>query len=388
MFKYSVRGELTRKYYERRLRRFFEFTELDEGTDIEQKCNVFAEKAINEPKWALNCIVSFLQFQKQRVEFGEITAATLSNFVKAIKLFCEMSEIPIPWKKITRGLPRARESSNDRAPNVDEIRKLIEYPDRRIKPIIYTMVSSGIRIGAWDYLKWKHIIPIRNEKKEVTAARITVYAGDVEEYFSFITPEAYQALAAWMDFRASYGEKICEDSFLMRDLWQTTNTQYATRNGLATFPKRLKSSGIRRLIERALWEQGLRRPLKPSERRHEWKTAHGFRKFYKTRAEQVMKPINVEITIGHNIGISASYYKPTEKEVLEDYLKAVELLSISNNKSKELKEEIKQLLERNEENEYINRARFQEKDDILNALSDKIIKLTEEVNDLKRNMKK
>ena len=45
--------------------------------------------------------------------------------------------------------------ANDRAPTKEEIQKLIEYPDRRIKPVAYTMVSSGIRIDAWDYLRWK-----------------------------------------------------------------------------------------------------------------------------------------------------------------------------------------------------------------------------------------
>ncbi|MGB7663635.1 MAG: hypothetical protein WBL67_12950 [Nitrososphaeraceae archaeon] len=62
---------------------------------------------------------------------------------------------------------------------------------------------------------------------------------------------------------------------------------------------------------------GLREPLKQCERRPEWKAAHGFRKFYKTHAEQVMKLINVEMTMGHNIGISASYYRPAESEVLK-----------------------------------------------------------------------
>jgi hypothetical protein len=80
----------------------------------------------------------------------------------------------------------------------------------------------------------------------------------------------------------------------MRDLWQTTNMNYGAKWGLATNPKRFKSTGIRRIIERALWEQGIRELLKDGEKRHEWKAAHGFRKFYKSRAEQVMKPINVE----------------------------------------------------------------------------------------------
>lgn len=133
-----------------------------------------------------------------------------------------------------------------------------------------------------------------------------------------------------MDFRTSYGEKITEDSWLMRDLWQITNSDYGKKTGLAEYPKKLKSSGIKSIIERALREQGLRKPLPPGRRRHEWKGAHGFRKFYKTCAEQVMKPIHVEITMGHNIGLSASYYRPTEKEVMEDYLKAVEFLTIND----------------------------------------------------------
>ena len=41
---------------------------------------------------------------------------------------------------------------------LEEIRKIVEYPDRRIKPIVYTMASSGIRLGAWNYLKWNHMI--------------------------------------------------------------------------------------------------------------------------------------------------------------------------------------------------------------------------------------
>ena len=56
-----------------------------------------------------------------------------------------MADISIPQKKITRGLPHAIQSANDRAPTLEEIIQLLEYPDRRIKPIDYTMVSSGIR---------------------------------------------------------------------------------------------------------------------------------------------------------------------------------------------------------------------------------------------------
>ncbi|HSF50454.1 MAG TPA: hypothetical protein VLA74_06815 [Nitrososphaeraceae archaeon] len=402
MFKYAIKTEITRRYYERRLRKFFDFIEF-EMTDknIEYRCNKFVEKAKDNVNWTLSQIIRFLQYQKERVDNKEITAGTLKNFVKSLKIFCEMSDISLPWKKITRGLPNARQTANDRAPTIEEIRKLLEYPDRRIKPIVYTMISSGIRLGAWDYLKWKHIIPIENEKGEISAAKIIVYAGENDEYYSFITPEAYSSLLDWIKFREEYGEKFTEESWLMRDIWQTTNVNYGAKWGLATCPKKLNSYAIKRILERGLWSQGLRKSLEKGEKRYEYKAAHGFRKFYKTRTEQVMRPLNVEITLGHDIGLSGSYYKPTEKEVLEDYLKAVELLSINNNQ-KVLEKQIIELKENSKDNEYIIKAKQHEKDeqiqelkkndkvkeDALAHLSDQLLFLTERIQEIERKQSK
>jgi hypothetical protein len=162
-------------------------------------------------------IVSFIQIQKERVDKKEITGSTIRNYVKAIKLFTEMNDILISWKKITRGLPKGRKWADDRAPTIEEIRKIVEYPDRRLKPIVYTMVSSGIRLGAWDYLRWGHIQPI-HFNIGIAAAKILVYAGEEEQYTTFISSEAYQALSDWMEFRQKSGETINADSWVMRNL--------------------------------------------------------------------------------------------------------------------------------------------------------------------------
>ena len=164
LYVYAIRSPVTRDVYLRRLRIFFNHIQLlsmDEPMDV--RCNLFAEKASSNSKWAFNKILEFLQFQKERVEKQEISPATLRNFVKAIKLFCEMTDIEISWKKITRGLPKTKRYADDRAPTLEEIQKITEYPDRRIKAIVYTMASSGIRLGAWDYLRWGHITPIKEE---------------------------------------------------------------------------------------------------------------------------------------------------------------------------------------------------------------------------------
>jgi hypothetical protein len=73
------------------------------------------------------------------------------------------------------------------------------------------------------------VIPIKNDNGEVMAGKPIVYAGDPEEYYSFITPEAYNLLKDWMDFRASYDEKVTDESWVMRDKWQTTNITYGAK---------------------------------------------------------------------------------------------------------------------------------------------------------------
>ena len=146
------------------------------------------------------------------------------------------------WKKITRGLPKIRRYADDRAPTIEEIQQLCEYPDRRIKGIVYTMASSGIRFGAWDYLRWENIKPIERQGK-IVAAKIIVYAGDDEEYFSFITPEAYHELEKWMEYSKECGEEITDNSWVMRQLWDTKKGYY--HHGTIKNPENSNLLGLR-----------------------------------------------------------------------------------------------------------------------------------------------
>jgi hypothetical protein len=238
VFLYALKAPETRRQYPRRAKVFFDFLKLEEP--LERQARDFLSKARQNPQWAQSSLMQFIAFQKERARAGEISYSTISNYYKATKLFVEMNtDSPIVnWKKIAKGLPTGRKAANDRAPTLEELRKLAEYPDRRIKPIVYVMASSGIRIGAWDYLRWKDIIPIKdNNTDELVAAKLVVYAGEPDEYYCFITPEAYNSVNKWMEYREQHGEKTTGDSWLMRDLWQTTTMNYGAKFGLATYPK-------------------------------------------------------------------------------------------------------------------------------------------------------
>ena len=93
---------------------------------------------------------------------------------------------------------------------------------------------------------------------------MVVYAGDEEQYISFLSPEAYTELEKWMEFREECGERVDEDSWVMRQLWNTKEGHY--HHGKIKETTKLKSSGIKRLIEDALWTQGLRRKDWPEKK--------------------------------------------------------------------------------------------------------------------------
>jgi hypothetical protein len=400
-FIYALKAPETKRQYPKRLEVFLDYLKL-QGSTIDEKANQFYEFIKQDPTTFQNAFLNYILFQNDRAKRREISESTIPNYYKPVKLFCDMNDIVINWRLVTRGIPKGRHASEDRVPTIEELKKLLEYPDRRIKPIVLTMLSSGIRLGAWDYLKWKHIFPVKSEDEpdKVIAAKIIVYAGENEQYYSFITDEAYESLKDWMAYRESYGEKITSESWLMRNLWKTTNMKYGSKSGLAQYPIKLKSSGVKSLVGKALFQQNVRPVLEKDKKRHEFKGVHGFRKYFKTHCEPLMKPANVELLLGHDLGISKSYYKPLEKDILKDYLKALDVLTFYS-ESRQLSKKLQKLEDINQNNIYIIKGKLQEKDeeisnlkeensvnkDAITFLSDKLQEVINRMNSIESNKK-
>jgi len=343
-FIYALKAQETKRQYPHRLDKFLTFMGLP-GT-IEEKCSKLYQIANENISLFQANIIRFINSQNERIVAEEITEGTVCNYVKAIKLFCNMNDIMINWKKIGKGMPSEKHNADDRIPTIDEIHKLLEHPDRRLKPIVFVMISAGIRVGSWDFLKWKHVVPIPDEYNDkVIAARINLRNTKINhrDYFSFITPEAYYSLKDWMDFRQLHGEDINGDSWLMRDIWQKTDKSHGHRIGLAKFPKKLTSSAIKNLIYEAWKIQGIRTKLVNDKKRHEFKSTHCFRKIFETKCQKSkMNHNNIKILMDHSIGESQNYHRPTEDELLEDYRHAIELLTI--NEENRLKGQLNELM--------------------------------------------
>ena len=150
-FVFGIRSPVTREKYLGRLAYFMSYVDITEE-NIENRCNIFGEKCKADPRWLVNNVIRYLHLHRERVDRREISASTLSNYIKPIKLFCEQLEISLPWKRIIRGMPKGRRNANDRVPTIEEIQRIVEYPDRRIKPIVYTMASSPWHLQESDWV--------------------------------------------------------------------------------------------------------------------------------------------------------------------------------------------------------------------------------------------
>jgi integrase len=367
LFKAAVKNPATRDPYERRLVNFL--------NTISMTPDEFVEKARIDPIKAEKEIISFVSSENARCEKGEITAATVGNALKAIRLLLEMNDVSLNWRKIRRVLPRARRYALDRIPTNDEIQEIVESADVRGKALTLVFISSGIREGAVEYFKISDYTRIERDGKTV-AGRMTVYNGDPERYVTFINPAACDALDKYLEFRREHGEKTSSDSPLFRDKFDPVKGLYGHgKKDSKDVVIPMTAPAVRQYSNRLLFSIGIRNQKK---RRHEF-SIHGFRKFFKTKAELGgMKPINVETLMGHSIGISNSYYRPTENELLEDYLKIVDHLTLNNDKHL-LQKQVTELRQKGIDNEYIVKS-------MLNQRDEEIRNLKEDVGALKSNL--
>ena len=96
-FVFAIRSPVTREKYLGRLAYFMSYVGITEG-NIEDRCNIFGQKCKADSRWLANNMIRYLHIHRKRVERREISASTLKNYIKPIKLFCKQ------WKFLPKQL--------------------------------------------------------------------------------------------------------------------------------------------------------------------------------------------------------------------------------------------------------------------------------------------
>ena len=159
--------------------------------------------------------------------------------------------------------------------------------------------------------------------------KVTVYSGDKEEYFTFCTPECAKTIDNYLEYREKRGEIINLDSYLLVKKFSNLTMQKG---------KPFKGMSLWQTLEKCI-------PRDRNHNRHKRKEIaifHGFRKFFtKQLVDSKLNPEIREMLLGHKIGLASAYYKPTVQDMLREYLKAVNLLTI--NEENRLKRKVETL---------------------------------------------
>ena len=275
----------------------------------------------------------FIAFMDKKVrETSPSTAALIRN---STKKFLDVNGVTgIDWPHIDDCIPEKKRYGEDRAPTSDEIRTLVNAADLRMKCIILFLCSSGARIGAIETLKWRDIAEV--EVEGLRFAKLTIYRGEREQYDTFITPEAYEQLQEYKQYRENIGEQVTSQSFV-----------FVTASNVDNFkPDRvraLRTDSVKALLARLQKQLGLREVLSEGRnaKRFGFKQGHGFRKFFKTRTEVAgLNRLAIEMMMGHNIGVQASYNKPTESDLAREYSKAISELTIVKGRQEVTKDSV------------------------------------------------
>ena len=299
----------TRKNYIFAVKHYCDFAEKTPDEVVRQ--------ARSSPRRFEDIFIGFIQ-EKGR----DSSPSTLAFHRDSLRRFLEVNRVGgVDWKHISEFLPRQKKSGQDRAPTAEEVRRILDVASLRMKCLVLYLCSSGARIGSLAYLRWRDVQEV--EVVGMKLAKVTVYRGEPEEYATFVTPECYRYLLEYKGLRERLGEKVTEASFV-----------FASDPNKRDFdPAKVRPIAVttwKNMLRELLSQLGMRATIREGRYPgYEFKQAHGYRKFFKTRMEVAgVKPIITELLMGHGIGVASSYMKPSTEEMLGEYAKGIPPLTI------------------------------------------------------------
>lgn len=272
-----------------------------------------------------------------------LSSSSLNNFIAALVHFFSINDVVLNRKKISKFMGEHEHKFEYRSYTHDEIGQLLSVMDERGKAVVLLMASTGMRVGAIPTLKLKHLKRWEIDDQGTHVYQIEVYANSQKyKYKTFCTPECAKSIDQYLELRRRHGENIKQDSntgnwlpidipLIIKQFNKNSNVHVvepivAHSISLKIIVTKLQQLGIRKKIMITEDSQEYR-----SKFRHDLHPCHSLRIFAVTNMQRSKLDKTIrEMLVGHSTGLDAVYYKPQEEEILTEYLKAVDNLTINN----------------------------------------------------------
>jgi integrase len=302
----SVDSEATRLDYRNTLGYFMKYCKLETYDSL--------LSLASETRKLEGIIRDYIITLKER----KLSSSTISAYTNAVSQFYQMNDIVLNWKKLGKYRGRKRSTVDDRPYNRTQIRRLLDFASLRLRCAILLMSSAGLRKGAIPFLKRGDLEKI--EKYQLY--KIKVYKKEQEQYTTFCSPECAKALEEYFRYRERMGEVLTAKSPVLRKEFNIESHMKIVK------AQPVGIEAISWQINTLLDRSGVR-ARSNSPGRTELMQCHGFRKFFMTTAMNAgINPVYCEYLMGHKTGLTKSYFKPSDNELLEGNDKAIGYIGV------------------------------------------------------------
>ena len=296
MFQQSIKCKATRETYQYALNGFLKFH------------NIKSQDILILPHPEIQIMVEDWIFEMKN---RNVNRNTIRGWLAGVKLFLVVNDVMINWIKISKFMPEASKPSGQKAYTNEDVRELLlTSVNKKYRALVHILASSGMRIGAIRHLRIRDLEEMPHGCKSVV-----VYAGTKDEYLTFISPEAVEAIDKYLDERRLKGNIINSESFLFVSSYG--GFKQITETGM----KMVMCQQVKKIKRKTI-----------DGKRHDKMMNHAFRKRFITifASNQNVNNRLAEKLAGHSVTISLdnSYLDVTKEQLFTEYLKALPELYI------------------------------------------------------------
>lgn len=295
LFKESIKSKYTKRNYASHINRFKKFTGVTN-----------AGQWLEVPPKDLQMMLEDYAIHLRHTA----NPNSIPSVFRGIKHFFVMNRIDLNWDVIRKMFPQKQKTTDLKPYTTKDIYTILSYADSlRDKALVHFLASTGARIGVFD-----HVLSIRHlQKMPSGCAAVLLYAGDVEEYWAFLTCQATKALEAYHRLRKHNG-----------DLFGPDTPMFATSKSTS---RQLSWSGSRSVIYRIVSKSNIR--LKTGKR-FNIQVDHGFRKRYNTilKLDNSVNYNIAEKLMGHKNGLDGTYFTPSLDDLFREFRKVAHKIEV------------------------------------------------------------
>jgi len=308
IFEASIKSDNTKQVYLTLLEKFKRWAEVKDFDDLLKA----DEKSIQR------LVEDYVMYLKDKV-----SPNSFSSQLSPVMLFFIVNDVNLNITRLKKMYPEKIKRGGYGAYSKQDIQTMLDSTaSKRTKAIILFFSSTGCRIGALVDLRMKHIKNMPHGCKSVL-----FYAGSIEEYLGFLTPEAAKELDSYIDDRIQDHERITPESPVIRE-------HYSLGSAPAKNPSRQLLTETIKVVARHIKRQ------KTQTGRYNIPINHGFRKYFNYTLK-MRKDANLsfcEKLMGHSttIPLDNHYLPALEKDLFAEFFNAVPELTISDTEKQQI----------------------------------------------------